>query len=246
VHGLAEYAGRYRDIAHAFAGRGISCFAYDQRGHGAQPGIRTHVDRFEDYVEDLRAVGRDLRVRYPELPLFVWGHSMGSVVATLLAATPEPWLRGVVTSSSSLAIFRSGPNPLNAFFRTAARIVPRLRIPLGIDAQKISSDAQVQRAYANDPLIRHTASLQLIVEFAAACEACRVHASRITLPWLAVHGEADAVAPVEGSRVLSRSLASSDNTLVTYPGLRHELHNEKPADRTAFLDLLSGWINERR
>ena len=53
VHGLAEYAGRYRDLAATLASRGISCFAYDQRGHGARPGTRTHVDRFDDFVDDL-------------------------------------------------------------------------------------------------------------------------------------------------------------------------------------------------
>jgi alpha-beta hydrolase superfamily lysophospholipase len=45
--------------------------------------------------------------------------------------------------------------------------------------------------------------------------------------------------------VLSRSLASSDNTLVIYPGLRHEVHNEKPTDRNTFLALLSDWIRQR-
>jgi acylglycerol lipase len=243
VHGLAEHAGRYRDVARILAARGISCFMYDQRGHGSQPGIRTHIDRFEDYVEDLRAVGRELHGR--RLPLFVWGHSMGSVVATLLAASAEPWLRGVITSSSSLEVFRTGLNPSNALFRAAARIVPRIRIPLGIDPRKISSDPEAQRAYADDPLIPRTASLNLIVEFAAACETSREYAARIKLPWLAVHGEADAIAPAEGSRVLSRSLASSDNTLVIYPGLRHEVHNEKPTDRNTFLALLGDWIRQR-
>jgi alpha-beta hydrolase superfamily lysophospholipase len=245
VHGLAEYAGRYRDVAQVFASRGISCFAYDQRGHGANPEVRTHVERFDDFVADLRAIGRDLSAGNPGLPLFVWGHSMGSVVVTLLAMKSEPWLRGVITSSSSLEIFRNGLNPLNAFFRAAARIAPRIRIPLGLDGARISNDESVQHAYVNDPLIPHTASLRLIVEFAAACESCREHAAQITLPWLVTHGEADKIAAVEGSRVLFERLGSTDKKLVIYPGLRHEIHNEKPADRAAFLQLIGDWIAER-
>src|SRR5262245_37981724 len=81
VHGLAEYAARYRGLADTLAGRGISCFGYDQRGHGARPGPRTHVDRFDDFIDDLNLEADSLTRRAPDLPLFVWGHSMGSIVA---------------------------------------------------------------------------------------------------------------------------------------------------------------------
>jgi alpha-beta hydrolase superfamily lysophospholipase len=245
VHGLAEYAGRYRDLAATLADRGISCFAYDQRGHGARPGTRTHVDRFDDFVDDLNLEAESLMRRSPGLPLFLWGHSMGSIVAIGAVLTARHRWRGAITSSASLELFRRGPNPSNPFFRLAARLLPHIRVPLGLDARKISTDGAVQQAYANDPLIPPTASLRLIVEFAAACERCRRGVSQLTLPWLVVHGEADAIAPVQGSRVLFDALRSQDKQLVIYPGLRHEVHNERPAERAKFVDLLSGWILAR-
>jgi alpha-beta hydrolase superfamily lysophospholipase len=245
VHGLAEYAERYREIAATLAGRGISCFAYDQRGHGSRPGLRTHVDRFDDFVDDLNLAAESLRRRSAELPLFVWGHSMGSIVAICAVLTARHRWRGAITTSNSLEVFRRGPNPLNPLFRLASRVVPRVRVPLGLDARKISTDEAVQRAYASDPLIPPTASLRLIVEFAAACERCRADASQLTLPWLVVHGEADAIAPVQGSRVLFEALRSQDKQLAVYPGLRHEVHNERPVERARFIDLLSDWILAR-
>lgn len=245
VHGLAEYAGRYRDLAATLAGRGISCFAYDQRGHGTRPGTRTHAERFDDFIDDLNLEAESLRRRSPDLPLFVWGHSMGSIVAIGAVLTARQRWRGAITSSNSLEVFRRGPNPLNPLFRLAARVAPQIRVPLRLDARKISTDEAVQQAYANDPLIPPTASLRLIVEFAAACERCRSGAAQITLPWLVVHGEADAIAPVQGSRVLFDALQSQDKQLVIYPGLRHEVHNERPAERAKFVDLLSDWILAR-
>jgi alpha-beta hydrolase superfamily lysophospholipase len=245
VHGLAEYAGRYRDLAATLAARGISCFAYDQRGHGARPGRRTHVDRFDDFVDDLNLEAASLVRRSPELPLFVWGHSMGSIVTIGAVLSARHRWRGAITSSVSLEIFRRGPNPLNPLFRLASRLAPHSRVPLGLDARKISTDEAVQQAYANDPLIPATASLRLIVEFAAACERCRSAATQLTLPWLVVHGESDAIAPVQGARVLFDALSSQDKQLVIYPGLRHEVHNERPAERAQFIDLLSGWILQR-
>jgi alpha-beta hydrolase superfamily lysophospholipase len=245
VHGLAEYAGRYRQIAATLADRGISCFAYDQRGHGGRPGTRTHVDRFDDFVDDLNLEAASLARRSPDLPMFVWGHSMGSIVTIGAVLTARHRWRGAITTSNSLEVFRRGPNPLNPFFRFGSRVLPHIRVPLGLDARKISTDEAVQQAYANDPLIPPTASLRLIVEFAAACERCRRSASQLTLPWLVVHGEADAIAPVRGSRVLFDALRSQDKQLMIYPELRHEVHNERPAERAKFIDLLSGWILAR-
>jgi alpha-beta hydrolase superfamily lysophospholipase len=245
VHGLAEYADRYRGLAATLAERGISCFAYDQRGHGSRPGERTHVERFEDFVDDLNLAAESLRRQSPELPMFVWGHSMGSIVVISAVLSARHRWRGAITTSNSLDVFRRGPNPLNPFFRLGSRLLPRVRVPLGLDARKISTDEAVQRAYATDPLIPPTASLRLIVEFAAACARVRTEAAQLTLPWLVVHGEADAIAPVQGSRVLFDTLQSQDKQLVLYPGLRHEVHNELPAERAKFIDLLSGWILER-
>src|SRR5262245_9183501 len=139
VHGLAEYAERYREIATTLAEHGISCFAYDQRGHGSRPGTRTHVDRFDDYVDDLNLAAESLRRRSPELPLFVWGHSMGSIVAICAVLSARHRWRGAITTSNSLEVFRRGPNPLNPLFRLAARVAPRIRVPLGLDARKIST-----------------------------------------------------------------------------------------------------------
>lgn len=245
VHGLAEHAGRYRAIAAEFAADGFATYIYDQRGHGDAPGPRTHVDRFDRFIDDLNAAVAAVHSAHPSLPIFLWGHSMGTIVALLAAAQPHPAIRGVITTSNSLEIFRRGTNPLNPFFRVLSRLAPRVRIPLGLDATRISSDESVQHAYASDPRIPSTASLRLIVEFAAACERARELAPRITLPWLNVHGEDDAIAPVAGSRVLHDLLGSKDKTLQIYPGLRHEVHNEVAAARAVFVRLIVEWVRGR-
>ena len=195
------------------------------------------------YVSRDRFVYHDRRIELEGFDAYGVG-SFAAVDASRLAA--ELGLReGVVTTSNSLEVFRRGINPLNPLFRFLSWLVPRARIPLGLDSTKISTDESVQRAYATDPQIPPTASLRLIVEFAAACEAAREGAKSIGLPWLIVHGEEDAIAPAEGSRVLFRELASTDKQLEIYPGLRHEVHNEVPAARERFIQLLSQWILQR-
>jgi alpha-beta hydrolase superfamily lysophospholipase len=245
VHGIAEHGGRYRHVAEALAPRGIACFVYDQRGHGEFPGTRTHVEDFAQFATDLESVGRAARAKYPALPLFVWGHSMGSVVVTLAAMDGLHWASGVIVTGCALDAMPKLEGLSGAVLRFAAALAPRLRISLRIDATALTQVLEIQQQHESDPLVPRTASLKLLYGFAAACRKCHAHASRITLPWLAVHGEADKVCPLSGSQGLVAALGSSDKQLVTYPGLLHEVHNEDDRSRSALFDLMARWILER-
>lgn len=245
VHGIAEHADRYRHVAEALASQGIACFVYDQRGHGKFPGTRTHVANFAEFADDLELVGQTARRRFPALPLFVWGHSMGSVVVTLAAIDGLSWARGVITSGCALDAMPKLEGAAGVALRIAAALAPRLRISLGIDATALTQVAEIQQEHMNDPLVPRTASLKLLYGFAMACRRCYADAPKITLPWLAVHGGADKICPVSGSQVLVGALGSRDKQLVTYPGLLHEVHNEDEVSRTALFELMTRWMLER-
>jgi alpha-beta hydrolase superfamily lysophospholipase len=244
VHGIAEHGARYRHAAEALARRNIASFVYDQRGHGTSPGTRAHIENFADFAADLSQIGENVRQRFPELPLFVWGHSMGSVVV-LLAAPNLKWAHGLITTGCALDAMPKLNGAAGAILRIASALVPRLRISLGIDASVLTQDLEEQRRHMNDPLVPRTASIRLLYGFAAACRTCLANAPRITLPLLAVHGEADKVCPISGSRTLIEHLGSRDKQLVTYPNLLHEVHNEDEPSRAALFDLLSRWMIER-
>lgn len=245
LHGLAEYAERYRHVARAFAARRISTFGIDQCGHGSRT-PRTHIDRFDQFVHDALTTCRQVRTEQPALPLFVWGHSMGSMVALQLAARHGDALDGLILTSPSLDVFTHRRlHPLNPVFRALARIAPRIRIPLTLDASQISSDEVVQRAYANDPLIPKTASLQLLIEFSLACEHAEGTANRVRVPTLILHGAEDRIAPSSGSQRLYEQLELVDKELRVLPELRHELHNEREPERTEVLESIAAWVLQR-
>jgi len=96
VHGFTENAFKYAEMIYSLVKNGYDVLAYDQRGHGRSwrsEGIAnlsvTHVDRFEDYVNDLRQVCAQLLAPLPR-PWMVFGHSMGGAVTTLfLEQHPE-------------------------------------------------------------------------------------------------------------------------------------------------------------
>jgi alpha-beta hydrolase superfamily lysophospholipase len=245
VHGIAEHGARYRHAAHALADSNIATFVYDQRGHGEQSGPRTHVTDFAEFAQDLSSIGTHLRTQYPTLPIFVWGHSMGSIVVTLAAIRGLNFARGIITTGCALDAMPKLDGIAGAALKLASTLAPRARINLRIDATVLTQDLEEQRKHMRDPLVPRSASLRLLYGFALACRTCRAGAKTITLPWLAVHGEDDKVCPVSGSRTLIESLGSCDKELVTYPGLLHEVHNEDANSRAALFELMSRWILER-
>jgi alpha-beta hydrolase superfamily lysophospholipase len=245
VHGIAEHGARYRHVAAALAEKNIASFVYDQRGHGEYPGPRTHVSDFTEFAQDLRSIGADVQTKFPALPIFVWGHSMGSVVVMLAALKGLSFARGIITTGCALDAMPKLDGAGGAALKLASLLVPRVRINLRIDAAVLTQDLEEQRRHMSDPLVPRTASLRLLYGFALACRTCQAGAKAITLPWLAVHGEADKVCPVSGSRKLIETLGSRDKQLVTYPGLLHEVHNEDVRSRTALFEVMSGWILKR-
>mgnify|MGYP002590410670 CR=1 FL=1 len=85
-HGMAEHKERYFDFMNFLAKNGYLCVIHDHRGHGAS--VKQPEDLGYFYTEDASAIADDLfqvtqwiKARYPGLPLMLFSHSMGTLVA---------------------------------------------------------------------------------------------------------------------------------------------------------------------
>ena len=89
LHGFNDYSNAFDEPARQWAAQGIATFAYDQRGFGdtAYRGVWAGEDRMED---DLRTAAMLLRARYPQLPLYLLGESMGGAVIMAAAGSDRP------------------------------------------------------------------------------------------------------------------------------------------------------------
>jgi lysophospholipase len=124
VHGFTENAFKYSELIFSLLRNHFSVIAYDQRGHGrswrpegiADPSV-THVDRFGDYVDDLKAVCDHFPVR----PLFVFAHSMGGAVTSLfLEQYPDVFSAAVLCAPMIAPQTRGVPFPVaNSICRIA-------------------------------------------------------------------------------------------------------------------------------
>lgn len=85
VHGMAEHKERYLHFMEFLAEHGFACVAADHRGHGKSVRSDEDLGYFYDetgdaIVEDLNDVAASLRLRYPHVPFYMIGHSMGSLI----------------------------------------------------------------------------------------------------------------------------------------------------------------------
>jgi alpha-beta hydrolase superfamily lysophospholipase len=244
VHGLAEHCGRYEHLGAWFAARGCAVHAFDLAGHGRSAGVRCHIRRFGDFHDDLDALLALVRTEHPGLPNVLVGHSMGGLIAASFLVERQPELCAAVLSAAALALAADAPRGRLRVGRALRTVAPRLAVSIGLDPEGLSRDPEVVRAYRDDPLVSTRITMSLAAEVAAAIERTAPAAAQVAVPLLLLHGEADPICPVEGSRSFFSGLRVEERALKTYPGLRHEIFNE-PEGETIFADALD-WIRKRR
>jgi alpha-beta hydrolase superfamily lysophospholipase len=106
AHGLAEHAGRYERFAEKLTENGYIVYANDHRGHGKTAGSLEEVgylgeDGFNWMAKDMKELNDIVKKENPELNVFLFGHSMGSLLAQRYICLYGNSIRGVVLSGTS-------------------------------------------------------------------------------------------------------------------------------------------------
>lgn len=240
IHGFAEHSGRYEGFGAWFARRGHAVHAYDHRGHGRSEGPRGHVQRFQEYLDDLDRLLEAVRAEHPGLPLFLVGHSMGGLVMAAYLRERRPGVRGAVGSGAALALAERMPRLQVALARGLRSVAPRVSLDARLDPQGLSRDPEVVRRYLEDPLVFRRLTVSLAVELHDAARRTAGGGADVAVPLLLLHGEDDPLCPAHGSRSFHRDLPTPGSALRIYPKLRHEIFNEPEAEEV-FRDALA-WL----
>lgn len=267
-HGLAEHSRRYSGFAHAMAACGYHVYAHDHRGHGETTAADAPLGRFarrngvDRVIDDVVAM-RDLAVsRHGALPVILFGHSMGGLVALNAAVSHigkfnavavwnsnfHPGMAGCAAQAILLteqalkgSDVPSGLLPRLTFGTWAQSVTPRRT-----DFDWLSRDPDEVDKYIADPLCGFDASVSLWLDvFKLTFRAPRREwLSRLPtgIPLHLVGGDHDP-ATDNGNAVLwlSNHLKASGFSRITtqiYQGMRHETLNEIGADEAiaAFAD----------
>ncbi|HET9084958.1 MAG TPA: alpha/beta hydrolase [Candidatus Limnocylindrales bacterium] len=238
VHGLGEHSARYEHVGDHLAAAGIDTHAYDHRGNGGSGGPKGDIDRWSRFHDDLEERLAAVRAGADGRPVVLYAHSMGGLVAAgyLIDGRPRPdfTVLSAPGLDSTLARWKLALAPL------CARIAPGVSLGQGIRPETLSRDPEVGRQVRADPLNVSTNTFRFGAEAVREQARVRELAHEIGGPTLVMHGLDDGLVPPSATEVFEGVPGVERRT---YPGLRHELHNEP--EGLDVVDDVIAWLEER-
>ena len=248
-HGYAEHSGRYIHLRSALTRAGYDVAFYDHAGHGTSEGPRARVDvgtLIRDFGDARRATLAHART--PDL--FLFGHSMGGIIAAASTILDPTRLRGTVLSAPALRPLPHVSPSRARRLLPVARISPGLVVAKGASEMQVSPlsrDPQVQRDFDADPLT-YKGGVPILTGATMILQGDEVlrRADRLTTPTLVMHGSGDLLADLRGSRDFVRAARGAhpdaDVHLRIVDGAYHELLNE-PEGPGLIRDIII-WLGE--
>jgi len=242
VHGLGEYSGRYTHVADALTLAGYAIFAFDLRGHGKSSGQRGHAPSYEALLNDVSLFFNEMDKNFPELPLFLYGHSLGGNLVLNYILRHQPQLKGVIVTDPWLRLAFEPPRFKVILAQITNYIWPSFSQKNGLDTKALSRDPEVVQAYENDPLVHGHISARMFIGIYQSGYWALEHASEFSLPLLLIHGGDDKIISVEAGREFADKI-KENCTLKIWDGLYHEIHNE-PEKEEVFKYLID-WLDKK-
>ena len=264
AHGYAEHIGRYAAFAGKLAEAGIVVYGNDHRGHG-----KTNVNAgkaicfadeagFDKVVADMRTLTEIIKAENPGIPLFLFGHSMGSMLTRRYIQLYGDDLAGAVLSGSG--VFSNGLLKLGTVVAASeikrkgrahpSRLLDKLVFqnfnrgfkPARTNLDWISRDPVEVDKFLADPLRGKIGSAGYFHDFFSGLLVMNnVENIQLTpkdLPLHFISGTADPVGGKDGKGIVQICKAYQQAGLLNvscklYEGARHELLNETNKDEVA-------------
>ena len=262
-HGMVEYIERYDEFAEFMCRHGYYVVGNDHLGHGKSVQSKSEYGFFNEkygnacVISDMHTLRQRTMTKYPAVPYFMLGHSMGSLVARVLMKDRDESFRKLIlcgpptrNNGVYLALLLTR---LSIFLRGSRFRNPLMnRLALGAANRKfrtesawISSDPDTVEKFRRDPLcgflFTNNGFYNLFVLTKEACSKRGFQVRNPQLPILLIAGREDPIirSPKHFYRLEAflRDLGYRNVRSILYPGMRHELLNEKDR-RRVWQDLL--------
>jgi alpha-beta hydrolase superfamily lysophospholipase len=270
-HGLAEHSLRYTPLARFLAGRGYEVYGFDHRGHGHTTAPDAPLGRFAAHggetkvLADLAAVRNVAEAAHPGLPVVLFGHSMGGMIAARAAETEPHAYAGLCIWNSHLnpgIAGRIGIALLKAerFFKGSdvpSRFGSAFTFDIWAKSVKdartefdwLSRDEAEVAKYLADPLCGFDCSVSLWIDLIGMALAAGQRRNLARLPKdlpinLVGGGQDPATDRGQAMTWLAGRLKSLDINnvhLTIYPDMRHETLNE--FGREQAMSMLADWAD---
>lgn len=244
VHGLGEHSGRYHHVAERMSHAGYHMISFDQRGHGKTLGKRGVTPRFEILMDDISALQQEASRRFPGMPVFLYGHSMGGCEVVNYALRCKPAVTGLIVTSPGFATAAPVTGVRYLAAKTFSKIWPSFTLPNGLDRDGLSRDPNVVTAYQDDPLVHDQVSARLGWDILTQGQWAIEHAGELACPLLLMAGTQDRIISVDAIRRFEAAVKTASPELITskyWDGYYHEVHNEP--EKAQVIDTMIDWAS---
>lgn len=268
-HGMAEYSNRYAQFALELCKNGYAVFVSDHVGHGYSVKDKGDLGYFgengeESFVEDLKSLTDIIKNEYNDLPVYLLGHGMGSLIARRYTAKYGYLLDGVIYTGTSgdnpalgigiqlasTLVKQNGPKYKSELLDTIAFGAYNRKTDKRTECDWVSRDnAEVDKFIADDLCgYKYTVSgmKALFLTLKNVSTKRWYNSVPLSMPILLMSGSMDPIGDYsKGVSDVYKKLKKSGHKNVTlkfYDGARHEILNEINR-KEVFADIVQ-WLNE--
>lgn len=223
----------------------ISVFAYDLPGHGRSLNGRWLFEDFDDLTNALVTVYLKAKnyADSRDVPLFLFGHSMGGLITADFVIRHQPQIAGVILAAPALdpgEIVKPWMIRMAGLLRKIVPYLPIIKIP----AVQLSTDPAVVAGYEEDPMVYHgKIRVNTGYELLSRMRFVMENVTEFHVPVLIVQGEADTIVRPEISKSFFDQLPVRDKSWKSYPGMYHEALNDIGKEKVKS-DII-GWLKQR-
>lgn len=240
VHGLGEHGGRYQHVGEFLNSNHVSLFTADLRGHGMSEGKRGHTPSHHMLLEDVEELLMYARAAYNDLPLFLYGHSLGgNIVTNYILRKNTNELKGAIISSPWLALVTE-PAPWQLkMARFVSGFWPSFTQSNQLNIDLLTNDDDVNQAYKSDALVHDKISTRMFAECYREGLWALENGHKNKIPLLIYHGTEDSITSPNASKQFAQSL-EKDVTYYQWEGIKHEPHNDVKKEEV--LEMILKWV----
>lgn len=244
LHGFNDYSKAFEEAASYWAENyRIYTYAYDQRGFGGSAEAGSWAGT-EAYIQDLRDFSRAMRERFPGVPLYVLGSSMGGAIATVAFASDHPPdADGLILAAPAVWARETMPWYQRAALFVGAHTIPWASFTgkgLGVTA---SDNRDMLIALGRDPKVIKATQVAALYGLTNLMDAALSDAAKLSIPSLILIGELDEVVPNHASAEMLHRLQAArvkSATTAVYDQGWHMLLRD--LQRQTVWDDIASWV----
>jgi alpha-beta hydrolase superfamily lysophospholipase len=245
VHGFNDYSNFIKNSALYFNTRGIVVYAYDQRGFGNTP-VRGRWSSTEVMGRDLETLVQLVGQKYPDLPVFLLGHSMGSaVVIQAMAGENHPDVAGAILVAPAVWARSTMPFYQTGALWLVAHTIPWYTVTGKSLKRQACSNTEVLRELGRDPLVIKETRFDTIYGLQDLMDAAYAGAENYSLRTLVLYGRHDEIIPQEPVLDVFRRFpaeSAGQKEMILYEDGYHMLLRDLQAENVRH-DIVA-WIND--